>query len=136
MNGKSRSFVVSELKMMTEAIVATRASPLPTLTAADDISAVSWAAAIAGAFVRYAFSLAVVALGAGIGLVSVSLHRVLAATWPGDCHSCSCSATATPFFDLAEVEQMTSLPHAALILLPAVSPSGRKNKGRHPSSHC
>jgi hypothetical protein len=66
MNGKSRSFVVSELKMMIEATVATRASPLPTLTAAYDISAASWAAAIAGAFVPYAFSLALVALGAGM----------------------------------------------------------------------
>ena len=61
MNGESRSF-----KIMTEAIVATRASPLPTLTAVDDVSAASWAAAIAGAFVPYAFSLALVALGAGM----------------------------------------------------------------------
>jgi hypothetical protein len=67
MNGESRSF-----KIMTEAIVATRASPLPTLTAVDDVSAASWAAAIAGPFVTSAFSLALVALGAGIDLVSVS----------------------------------------------------------------
>jgi hypothetical protein len=35
-------------------------------------SAVSWAAVLAGAFVASAFSLALVALGAGLGLVSVS----------------------------------------------------------------
>jgi hypothetical protein len=59
--------------------------------AADDVSGVSWAAVIAGAFVAAAFSLALVALGAGIGLVSVSpwsnnnpsvtTFTVLAAAW-------------------------------------------------------
>jgi hypothetical protein len=79
---------------MTEVRLETRA-PLPTLTAAemaaDDASGVSWAAVIAGAFVAAAFSLALVALGAGIGLVSVSpwssnnpsvtTFGVLAAAW-------------------------------------------------------
>ena len=60
-------------------------------TAIDAASCVSWAAVIAGAFVAAAFSLALVALGAGIGLVSVSpwssnnpsvtTFTVLAAAW-------------------------------------------------------
>jgi hypothetical protein len=64
---------------------------LSTIPAADNISAVSWPAIIAGAFAASAFSLALVALGAGIGLVSVSLWSsdnpsvttfgVLAAAW-------------------------------------------------------
>ena len=79
---------------MTEVRLERRA-PLPTLTAAevaaDDVSGVSWAAVFAGAFVAAAFSLALVALGAGIGLVSVSpwssnnpsvtTFGVLAAAW-------------------------------------------------------
>ena len=54
-------------------------------------SAVSWAAVLAGAFVASAFSIALVALGAGLGLVSVSpwsnnnasitTFGVLAAAW-------------------------------------------------------
>jgi hypothetical protein len=56
---------------MTEITLETRA-PLSTAPAADNVSAVSWAAIIAGAFVASAFALALVALGAGIGLVSVS----------------------------------------------------------------
>ena len=57
----------------------------------DGGSAVSWPAVIAGAFVASAFSLALVALGAGIGLISVSpwsannpsvtTFGVLAAAW-------------------------------------------------------
>jgi hypothetical protein len=57
----------------------------------DTASGVSWPAVIAGAFVASAFSLALVALGAGIGLVSVSpwssnnpsvtTFTVLAAAW-------------------------------------------------------
>ena len=60
-------------------------------TAIDTVSGVSWAAVFAGAFVAAAFSLALVALGAGIGLVSVSpwssnnpsvtTFTVLAAAW-------------------------------------------------------
>src|ERR1700690_1100063 len=60
-------------------------------TAVDAVSGVSWAAVFAGAFVAAAFSLALVALGAGIGLVSVSpwssnnpsvtTFTVLAAAW-------------------------------------------------------
>ena len=79
---------------MTQATIATRA-PLPTLAAAeaaaDNVSGVSWAAVLAGAFVASAFSLALVALGAGIGLISVSpwssnnpsvtTFGVLAAAW-------------------------------------------------------
>jgi len=42
------------------------------LAADQNRSGVSWAAIIAGAFVASAFSLALVALGAGIGLISVS----------------------------------------------------------------
>ena len=59
--------------------------------AIDAASGVSWAAVFAGAFVAAAFSLALVALGAGIGLVSVSpwssnnpsatTFTVLAAAW-------------------------------------------------------
>jgi hypothetical protein len=81
-------------KTMTQVRLETRA-PLPTLAAvemtADDVSGLSWAAVIAGAFVAAAFSLALVALGAGIGLVSVSpwssnnpsvtTFTVLAAAW-------------------------------------------------------
>jgi hypothetical protein len=58
---------------------------------ADTVSCVSWAAVFAGAFVAAAFSLALVALGAGIGLISVSpwssnnpsvtTFTVLAAAW-------------------------------------------------------
>jgi hypothetical protein len=57
----------------------------------DTASGVSWPAVIAGAFVASAFSLALVALGAGIGLISVSpwssnnpsitTFGVLAAAW-------------------------------------------------------
>jgi hypothetical protein len=57
----------------------------------DGGSAVSWPAIIAGAFVASAFSLALVALGAGVGLISVSpwsannpsvkTFGVLAAAW-------------------------------------------------------
>ena len=79
---------------MTQATVTTRA-PLSTVTAVDTaidtVSGVSWAAVFAGAFVAAAFSLALVALGAGIGLVSVSpwssnnpsvtTFTVLAAAW-------------------------------------------------------
>ena len=79
---------------MTEVRLERRA-PSPTLTAAemagDDTSSVSWAAVFAGASVAAAFSLALVALGAGIGLVSVSpwssnnpsvtTFGVLAAAW-------------------------------------------------------
>jgi hypothetical protein len=75
---------------MTEATIVTR-TPLPTLTADETASGVSWAAVIAGAFVASAFSLALIALGAGIGLVSVSpwssnnpsvaTFGVLAAAW-------------------------------------------------------
>ncbi len=79
---------------MGQATVATRA-PLSTATvvdtAIDTVSGVSWAAVFAGAFVAAAFSLALVALGAGIGLVSVSpwssnnpsvtTFTVLAAAW-------------------------------------------------------
>jgi hypothetical protein len=79
---------------MTEATIATRVPLSVTTTAdigADTVSAVSWAAVFAGAFVAAAFSLALVALGAGIGLVSVSpwssnnpsvtTFGVLAAAW-------------------------------------------------------
>src|ERR1700722_218171 len=79
---------------MTQATVAGRA-PLSTVTALDPetdaASGVSWAAVFAGAFVAAAFFLALVALGAGIGLVSVSpwssnnpsvtTFTVLAAAW-------------------------------------------------------
>jgi hypothetical protein len=79
---------------MAQATVATR-TPLSTATAVDTaidtVSGVSWAAVFAGAFVAAAFSLALVALGAGIGLVSVSpwssnnpsvtTFTVLAAAW-------------------------------------------------------
>jgi hypothetical protein len=75
---------------MTEITLETRA-PLSTAPPADNVSAVSWAAIIAGAFVAAAFALALVALGAGIGLVSVSpwssnnpsvtTFGVLAAAW-------------------------------------------------------
>ena len=65
---------------------------MSTVTVAPDhASGVSWAAVIAGAFVASAFSLALVALGAGIGLISVSpwsnnnpsvtTFTVLAAAW-------------------------------------------------------
>ena len=57
----------------------------------EGVSGVSWGAAIAGAIVAAAFSLALVALGAGIGLISVSpwstnnpsvtTFGVLAAAW-------------------------------------------------------
>jgi hypothetical protein len=76
---------------MVEATIVTRAPPAPTLAADETASGVSWAAVIAGAFVASAFSLALVALGAGIGLVSVSpwssnnpsatTFGVLAAAW-------------------------------------------------------
>src|ERR1700721_851300 len=79
---------------MAQATVAGRA-PLTRVTAVetetDTVSGVSWAAVLAGAFVAAAFSLALVALGAGIGLVSVSpwssnnpsvtTFTVLAAAW-------------------------------------------------------
>ena len=76
---------------MTELTLETRA-PLSTVTVAPDhASGVSWAAVIAGAFIASAFSLALVALGAGIGLISVSpwsnnnpsvtTFTVLAAAW-------------------------------------------------------
>ena len=79
---------------MTQATVGARA-PLSAVTAVDTTidaaSGVSWGAIIAGAFVASAFSLALVALGAGIGLISVSpwssnnpsvtTFTVLAAAW-------------------------------------------------------
>jgi hypothetical protein len=75
---------------MTEITLETRA-PLSAVTPADNVSAISWAAIIAGAFVASAFALALVALGAGIGLISVSpwssnnpsvtTFGVLAAAW-------------------------------------------------------
>ena len=79
---------------MAQATVAGRA-PLSTVTAVDTAidaaSGVSWAAVFAGAFVAAAFSLALVALGAGIGSISVSpwssnnpsvtTFTVLAAAW-------------------------------------------------------
>src|SRR6202522_3862543 len=79
---------------MTQATVTGR-EPLSTVTAVDTVidtvSGVSWAAVFAGAFVAAAFSLALMALGAGIGLVSVSpwssnnpsvtTFTVLAAAW-------------------------------------------------------
>jgi hypothetical protein len=79
---------------MTQTTVAARA-PLSMATAIDatidTASGVSWPAVIAGAFVASAFSLALVALGAGLGLVSVSpwssnnpsvtTFTVLAAAW-------------------------------------------------------
>jgi hypothetical protein len=79
---------------MTQTTVAARA-PLSMTTAIDatidTASGVSWPAVIAGAFVASAFSLALVALGAGLGLVSVSpwssnnpsisTFTVLAAAW-------------------------------------------------------
>src|SRR6202021_1950255 len=79
---------------MTQTTV-TAGAPLSTVTAVDTaidtVSGVSWAAVFAGAFVAAAFSLALVALGAGIGLVSVSPwssnnpsvtpFTVLAAAW-------------------------------------------------------
>jgi hypothetical protein len=75
---------------MTEITLETRA-PLSTAIPADNVSALSWAAIIAGAFVASAFALALVALGAGIGLISVSpwssnnpsvtTFGVLAAAW-------------------------------------------------------
>jgi hypothetical protein len=79
---------------MTQATISARA-PLSAVRAADTAedraSGVSWAAVFAGAFVAAAFSLALVALGAGIGLVSVSpwssanpsvtTFTVLAAAW-------------------------------------------------------
>jgi MFS family permease len=79
---------------MTQATISARA-PLSTVTAVDTavdtVSGISWAAVFAGAFVAAAFSLALVALGAGIGLVSVSpwssnnpsvtTFTVLAAAW-------------------------------------------------------
>src|ERR1700749_2252465 len=83
-----------DLHKMTQTTVAARA-PLSMATAVDaaidTASGVSWPAVIAGAFVASAFSLALVALGAGIGLVSVSpwssnnpsvtTFTVLAAAW-------------------------------------------------------
>jgi hypothetical protein len=79
---------------MTHATVTGRV-PVSTTSAidpdVDTVSGVSWAAVLAGAFVAAAFSLALVALGAGIGLVSVSpwssnnpsvtTFTVLAAAW-------------------------------------------------------
>src|ERR1700753_2352811 len=60
-------------------------------TAESIVSGVSWGAVIAGAFVASAFSLALLALGAGLGLVSVSpwsannmsatTFGILAAAW-------------------------------------------------------
>jgi hypothetical protein len=83
-----------ELKQnMTQTTLAR--APLSAVTAVDGaidtVSCVSWAAVLAGAFVAAAFSLALVALGAGLGLVSVSpwssnnpsvtTFTVLAAAW-------------------------------------------------------
>src|ERR1700691_247160 len=79
---------------MTQATI-TAGAPLSTVTAVDPaidtVSGVSWAAVFAGAFVAAACSLALVALGAGIGLFSVSpwssnnpsvtTFTVLAAAW-------------------------------------------------------
>ncbi|HTZ66046.1 MAG TPA: hypothetical protein VMB83_01010 [Roseiarcus sp.] len=56
---------------MIEEIIVTQ-TPASGLKAEDESSAVSWAAVIAGAFAASAFSLILVTLGAGIGLVSVS----------------------------------------------------------------
>jgi hypothetical protein len=66
-------------------------TPTAVEVASDTASGVSWAPVIAGAFVASAFSLALVALGAGIGLISVSpwssnnpsvtTFTVLAAAW-------------------------------------------------------
>src|SRR5277367_2532095 len=84
----------ARFEQMTQATVTAHA-PLSTVTAVDTaidtVSGVSWAAVFAGAFVAAAFSLALVALGAGIGLVSVSpwssnnpsvtTFTVLAAAW-------------------------------------------------------
>ena len=78
---------------MAQATIATRAPVTVTAvdTAIDTACGVSWAAVLRGAFVAAAFSLALVALGAGIGLVSVSpwsgnnpsvtTFTVLAAAW-------------------------------------------------------
>ncbi len=76
---------------MAQATIASRGPVTAVDTAIDAASCVSWAAVIAGAFVAAAFSLALVALGAGIGLVSVSpwssnnpsvtTFTVLAAAW-------------------------------------------------------
>ena len=78
---------------MAQATMATRAPVTVTAvdTGIDTASAVSWAAVLAGAFVAAAFSLALVALGAGVGLISVSpwssnnpsvtTFTVLAAAW-------------------------------------------------------
>src|ERR1700744_2463303 len=75
---------------MTQA-TGTASKSLATESAVDMVSGISWAAVFAGAFVAAAFSLALVALGAGIGLVSVSpwssnnpsvtTFTVLAAAW-------------------------------------------------------
>ena len=80
---------------MTQTTVVAARAPLSMATALDTTidtaSGVSWPAVIAGAFVASAFFLALVALGAGIGLVSVSpwssnnpsvtTFTVLAAAW-------------------------------------------------------
>ena len=75
---------------MIDEVIVTQA-PFSGLKAEDDSSAVSWAAVIAGAFAASAFTLILVALGAGIGLISVSpwssnnpsvtTFGVLAAAW-------------------------------------------------------
>src|ERR1700751_2626204 len=75
---------------MTEIALETR-PPFSTTTPADNVSAVSWVAIIAGAFVASAFSLALSVLGVGIVLISVSpwscyntsvtSFGVLAAAW-------------------------------------------------------
>lgn len=72
---------------MSDAIVSSRSGR----SAESAISGVSWAAIFAGAFVASAFSLALLALGAGLGLVSVSpwsgngvsaaTFGILAAAW-------------------------------------------------------
>lgn len=79
---------------MADATISTRTPLRAAATiddAADTTSGVSWAAVIAGAFVASAFSLILVTLGAGIGLISVSpwssnnpsvtTFTVLAALW-------------------------------------------------------
>jgi hypothetical protein len=67
--------------IISEAIIASRGSPL---SEEESTSAVSWAAIIAGAVISSAFSLALLSLGAGIGLVSVSpwsVHNASVATF-------------------------------------------------------
>ena len=81
---------MSETSFGSEAPLLIDETAIP-LAGDENRSGVSWAAIIAGAFVASAFSLALVALGAGIGLISVSpwsannpsltTFGVLAAAW-------------------------------------------------------